>query len=603
MATQRQVMVRFTDARAGRSRATCGQRAMYGFLANLEPRSYLLNVVQVVPVPDGLGLEEVLGSVRDLVLRHESLRTTFSRAADGTLWQDLTADGTIHVEVCESDGDDPEQLGARLERDLQRTTFDLASSWPIRVLVGTVYGDPLVIMMVMSHIAVDLASARIVRQDLLGLMTARVKHEDPATLPDRRQPLDQAAYEESEPGRRQLARAMADWRARLVTTPRTMFPTRPGPAERQQHWRGQLNSTAFALAANVLAVRYQVGTAVVAMAAQAVLLGQQAGADVCALDINVANRVTTDMAWSVGNVTQSSLAVIDLREADFAAVVRRTWRAWMRAHRTGPYDYADLRALRRDLEYSRGIAFDLECYFNDLRPPGLPHPVSSSATTAEILAATPTSEFAWTERIEKEHMKFFLRLSGDERRAEISALVDTAFITPDATRTLLFGMERLLVAHATGQPGVLTPDTIEELTGTAAPRRDAGWIRRDGGWVEIAAVGELLQFVVGGDAATAVFAESTGDGHRLVGYLAPFDGAGCPTPADLHRRCVAALANPLSAEPRWLSAVAPDHYVVFDGGPAAPHDPAGLAARDDRSAWSALTVVTEGSGRSLGAHR
>jgi hypothetical protein len=606
--------VRFAAARAGTRRATFGQRDMWDKLRAMEPHTHVVNILQVVSVPTGLTLSEVLAAVGDLVLRHESLRTRFRLDANDELWQELTGSGELPVEVWDVDrAEDQDAAREEADRTLERTDFDLTRCWPMRVLVGLVEGTPIAVMASMSHIAVDMLSARLVTQDLVNLLDARAHARPVPALPARRQPLDQAAFEASAAGRLASARAVASWRRRLEAAPRSMFPARPRTSQEARFVRAVISSQALPLAAEVIAKRARMSTAIVIMAAEAVLLAHHGDVGSCALQLSVGNRIAPELAWSAGNIRLHSLAVVDLRGASFEQVVSRTWAAWIQAQRTGMYDPGEVSRQRRRIEWERGIALDLSCHFNDLRTSTQPGATSTSPESIAVAASTTTYTCS---PIPAHYAKFLLRAvdepGGGEGRVALHAFTDTRVLSPDTLRKLMFGMERLLIWQATEPAAarqVLDPATVATVTSMAAASRPAGWVRVDGSWVEVAAVEELLAAVAAdlcaARPAVSVRVRRSADGgdDRLVGYVAVPEPATAPTPAQLHRCCVGRLtsAPPYGAGwresvapphvPDWLSAIAPAHYVVCADIAGMPYDEAG---------WLARPVIAEGSGRSAG---
>jgi hypothetical protein len=558
--------VHYSAARSGASPATYAQCHMFAKLATIEPDTWGLNILQVVPVPDGVSVIEVRETVHDLVLRHESLRTRFRREADGTLWQYLSPHGEIGCDIWEIAGEDPDVVGPLAERELERTNFDLVADAPMRALVGTLHGVPTVVMIVMSHIATDMLSARLVRQDLADLLSARAKKESAPRLPARRQPLDQAAFEATiTPAA--TRRCLASWRKRMSTAPPSMLRIRPEPPAAQEFGRGELTSTAMSMAADVLGSRYELTTtAVVLMAAEAVLLAHYAGADRCALQTAVGNRISPDLIWATGVIRQHSLAVIDVR-GSFEDVVRGTWSAWLHAQRHGMFDPGAVDEVRAQVQADRGVALSLGAYFNDLRIQTRPR---QQVPADRILAAAAATRFAWAEEYPADYMEFQLRLEDVGPATRMSAFVNTGVVSRDRARELLVGMERLLVWQATAgvaAEGPLTAERLAVITGMPVFEPPPGWARVDGGWVDLAAAAEVLALAV--DGAPSAVRES---GGHLVGYVSgPF------TPERLHDRCVTALGGSPTRAVRT-----PHHYVVCAPG---------------GGDWADRPVLAAGSGR------
>jgi hypothetical protein len=621
MMTITPVTVPIRGERSGRASATFAQQTLWGELAVLEPHTSILNIALQAPVPECLTLPDVLAAIGDLVLRHECLRTRYLEDERGVLWQELTGDGEFTAEVWDA------RLDEDVEAEVRRVVDDAelaryAPARPARVLVAAVGGTPVLVVLGMSHLVADMLGARLLRQDMADLLAARADARPAPALPTRRQSLDQAAIEQSPAGRRSQARAAASWGNRLESAPPTMFPVPPA-TDGAGFLHAVLTSQALPLAADAIGRRHRVSSAIAVMAAQAVMLGHQADADRCAILVSVGNRTAPEVAPSAGLFKQHSLAVIDLCDASFAEIVRRTWRAWLLAQRTGAYDPAEISERRRAAELSRGVALDLSCHFNDLR--GTPQPVTEGIPAERITAAAAASTFS-CEEIAAYYAKFQLRLKeegqdvrtrhqpppGAPRRVLMHAFADGRVLPKDRLRALMTGIERLLVWQATeadaGQP--LDPRAITTATGMPAPAGRAGWLRAHGGLVEVAAVERLLAAAAAeacprqvAAPPVMVLARPGQASAELVGYVA-VRGNVAPTPEQLHHGCVARITGmpphglgwPSGAfpsyPPRWLSSVTPQRYVVCADVPGLPYDEAG---------WLARPVLAEGTGRPAGA--
>ncbi|MCQ0008118.1 hypothetical protein LUX73_27770 [Actinomadura madurae] len=90
-------------------RATCGQKGLWLDIAAKDHRTAFFNPSKEVEVPAGLSVGDLLGGLRTLVVRHQSLRTVLYRDGDGALTQEVRADGAIDVPLVEI-GDDAEAL-------------------------------------------------------------------------------------------------------------------------------------------------------------------------------------------------------------------------------------------------------------------------------------------------------------------------------------------------------------------------------------------------------------------------------------------------------------------------------------------------------------
>ncbi|MCV7281308.1 non-ribosomal peptide synthetase [Mycolicibacterium flavescens] len=156
--------------------------------------------------------EAFVQAVRDVVNRHEVLRTTY-REIDGAPYQIVNDDAEVTVRRARGDDD------AWLQRELdseRRHVFDLERQPPVRAAVLAT-PDAHVVSLVVHHIAADHWSAVVLFSDLLTAYRARRAGDAPAFAPLGVQYADYAA-----------------WQAALLSEP-------DGPITAQRdYWREQL---------------------------------------------------------------------------------------------------------------------------------------------------------------------------------------------------------------------------------------------------------------------------------------------------------------------------------------------------------------------------
>ncbi|WP_433331254.1 condensation domain-containing protein [Spirillospora sp. CA-294931] len=383
-------------------------------------------------LPPGTTLDRVLDGLRELVERHESLRTLFREDGRGGLVQEVRRRGELSIEIIALDTLDelygivgdwrPLPPGVR---------HDPRTDLPFGARVGLIDGRPVFFQLWMAHLAADFLSSQVLAAELVELLG-----DDAAERPPITQPIEKAAQEHTEKGRRTLERALDHWRRELDAAPRTMFPAPPGEPASPRFWRGGLRSHAVPPALDLLAARYRVGATHVLLAAAAVMIGGYTGLDRCAVRLMAGNRTKRELRHSVGNLAQEVLSVIDLGGDTFEDAVRATWTASLRAQRHGQFDADAAAALveAADVELSVG--------FNDLWTP-------IRADTAPEGAPHGESVFAWENKVERASVTFFLEVFevlDDPSAVRLSLLADTAHLPPPAIRAFLTGIERLLLA-------------------------------------------------------------------------------------------------------------------------------------------------------------
>ncbi|MGE2733215.1 amino acid adenylation domain-containing protein [Mycolicibacterium vaccae] len=136
-------------------------------------------------------LDALAAAVRDVVNRHESLRTTFCEI-DGVPYQLVNTEDP-HFVVRRSRGADEAWLTAELDAE-RRHEFDLENEWPIRAAVLSIPGEH-ALSIVIHHIAADHWSAAVLFTELLTAYRARSGGEAPTWAPLPVQYADYAAWQ------------------------------------------------------------------------------------------------------------------------------------------------------------------------------------------------------------------------------------------------------------------------------------------------------------------------------------------------------------------------------------------------------------------------
>ncbi|WP_326701509.1 amino acid adenylation domain-containing protein [Streptomyces sp. NBC_01754] len=214
-------------ARPDRVPLSAAQRRLW-FLDQMEGPSATYNIPLAVRLTGALDADALHLALRDVIGRHEALRTVFP-AEQGTPYQlAVPADeARVDLPVIPATAD---ALPAVL-RDLSATTFDLSRELPIRADLVKISDDQHVLLLVVHHIASDGWSHTPLMRDLGTAYTARTEGTAPAWEPLPVQYADYALWQ-----RDLLAdhedRQLAYWRGALERLPQevTLPADRARPA-------------------------------------------------------------------------------------------------------------------------------------------------------------------------------------------------------------------------------------------------------------------------------------------------------------------------------------------------------------------------------------
>ncbi|MDX6742791.1 non-ribosomal peptide synthetase [Actinocorallia sp. A-T 12471] len=202
------------------------QRRLW-FLNRLEGPAATYNMPIPLRLSGPLDIAALRAALRDVVTRHETLRTTFPEVdGEPRQWVHPASDGAAFGELFRSVETAPERLGAELHAEAVRG-FDLESSIPLRASVFGVAPDEHVLLLVLHHIAGDGWSMAPLARDVIAAYTARAAGK----VPDWEEPAvryrDYAVWQHEVFGADDdpeslIARQTAYWRDALAGLPDTL---------------------------------------------------------------------------------------------------------------------------------------------------------------------------------------------------------------------------------------------------------------------------------------------------------------------------------------------------------------------------------------------
>jgi hypothetical protein len=444
--TDRHIEFAFSGGRSGSGPATWGQSAKWDVVRGLGTDMARYNVTGGSTLPAPVPVARIAEVVRDLLLRHDSLRTRLRTGDDGALTQTVYARGAVPV-VCRrcAPGEVTETSHA-LYFQLQATPFDGEDEWPVRIGIVEAAGLAHYVIFSLTHTAVDGSGLRNLLADFVEL--AGGGSVDAIRARDVLQPLEEARFQVSERGRRRDAAARRSWCQKLAVAPVSQFPRYAGRPPAQKFPNAVLNSLALALAMERVAAGFAVSPSAVLLAAAAAVAGRLTGVTDALFQVVVNNRFLPGMAGAVNAVAQEGLFHLARTDEDFPGLARRTFGATMSTHR---YAYYDALALDRDvaLMRERGDAVgDHSCFINDLR--GLMPSLGYARPEPVPLArAREHTTLSWPVEFEpRAGVTFALDAQDAPGSMELAMTADSALIPLPDMEQFLYGIEELVVSHA-----------------------------------------------------------------------------------------------------------------------------------------------------------
>jgi len=440
------ILVPFRGTGSGTADLTWGQWMIWPRMRNSPA---VFNMGGAMTSPPGTTVADYVDIVRFMMDRHHALRTRLRFAPDGTPRQVVAESGRLPLEILDVPGDaDPAAAAERVRARYQNTEFDYEFEWPVRMAVIRQHGRPTHSVVILNHLAVDAHSLEILAAGIAGLGNGDQQAADTDVGP-----LAQAEYQRSKAGQRASASALRSWARLLRAVPADRFGD-CGEPRRPRYWQGAYRSPAGYLAIRAIATRDQADTAPVLLAAIAVSLARITRNPLTLWQLVVSNRFRSNLADTVGPVSQHGLCSIDLAGITFREAVTRARGAILTAGMNGYYDPLQRDELLTRLSEERGQDIDITCVINDRRQPEADTPMDRPPTAAEINAAVGTGELRWEFTTDLPSDNFFVHINNVPDTLDYAICSDTHHFALDDLIACLHGVEAVAVEAA------LDPDTV-----------------------------------------------------------------------------------------------------------------------------------------------
>lgn len=423
--------VRFSGLPAVTAPLTWSQFGMWTAIRKFSPHDAYLNVRFHVEVPEHAGLDDVLSAVREVLVRHEALRTRYLETGSGAVVQQVAGSGEVEVLL----EDEADGGLARLEARLADRSFRCETDLPVRFSIVHNGGRPVWLVVVVSHLSID----GLARNQLMRELSARLagdhrygEGEDVLT------PVARALEENTERGIRLNDRTVDRWRRFLDRVEVTNFPRRLHD-ERQPRWmRASLCSPALGLAVDRIADRNRVTTPAVYIALSATAVSVLSGRPVSVFRCMISNRFTDAEKRYIGNISQACAFDVPVGRAVFDEVVRRAMTASIRGYAIGRYRTDVLDAIVDPLRF--------DAMHNDFRDTAAPLRPQDLAPDPEIHALRSRTVVEPGEELDYYDNKFLVEVQQGIDGPRPVALVDRCHLPVADPGEVLLAMEELALS-------------------------------------------------------------------------------------------------------------------------------------------------------------
>ncbi|WP_164002997.1 non-ribosomal peptide synthetase, partial [Pyxidicoccus caerfyrddinensis] len=276
------------------------------FLDQLEPGSAFYNVPSVVKLTGQLDVDALEKSFRELVRRHESLRTTFRTEAGAPVQIISTEPALVIVREDLSrlpEADRAQSTQRWVEEEVERP-FNLAQGPLLRTALVKLSEQEHVLVLVMHHIVSDGWSMGILVREMVALYEAYAQGRQPALPELAVQYADYAVWQREWLKGEVLEAQLAYWKQQLTGAPQALeLPTdKPRPAV--QSFRGDTRSFQWSKglweAVKTLAQQEGATPFMVLLAAFQTVLGRYARQDDVSVGTAIANRTRAETEGLIG---------------------------------------------------------------------------------------------------------------------------------------------------------------------------------------------------------------------------------------------------------------------------------------------------------------
>jgi amino acid adenylation domain-containing protein/non-ribosomal peptide synthase protein (TIGR01720 family) len=309
------------------------QRRLW-FSNEYEVESAVYNTSLAVLIRGKLRVDSLVRALEALVMRHETLRTTFT-VVEGEPVQVIAPRPELDlamIDVSELSQERREEETRRIAQTEVRTPTDLSAQGPMRVRLVRLSEEAHALLITIHHIASDGWSFAVFARDLAALYEGFSSTSRPALPELPVQYADYAAWQRQKLISEVIEKHLAYWKQRLETAPPLLdLPTdKPRPALQTRNGARQLITVPKRLTEGLNALSRQEGVTLfmTLLAAFQLLLSQYANQDDIVVGTDVANRDRVELEGLIGFFINNVVLRTDLSNdptfSELLARVRET---------------------------------------------------------------------------------------------------------------------------------------------------------------------------------------------------------------------------------------------------------------------------------------
>ncbi|WP_223632535.1 non-ribosomal peptide synthetase [Corallococcus sp. EGB] len=311
------------------------------FLSQLHDASGVYSMPLALRIDGPLDVEVLRASLEALVLRHESLRTTFPQGERPT--QHIAGSPVLALEIEQLDAREPgeSRVQSRLRQEADRA-FDLAQGPLFRALLLRLEGTCSVLVLNLHHIVSDGWSLGVLYRELSAEYSARLRGESSPLAPLPVQYADYAAWQRQWLQGDVLQEQLDFWKGQLADAPQVLeLPTdRPRPAVQRFDGASFRFTLPSALRQSLEALAREEGATLymTLMAGFQLLLSRYSGQRDFIVGTPIANRTREELEGLIGFFVNTLPLRAHLRDgASFREVLRE-----VRDRALGAYAHQEL---------------------------------------------------------------------------------------------------------------------------------------------------------------------------------------------------------------------------------------------------------------------